>query len=251
MRGTLVPVIFALACAVFVSCVSQSRAEEYYALGEAYFNLKRYDEAESWFSKSKFHEKTKMASLYNLGRIAYERGLYDDALVHFRGILARDGENTVALRAAAYACAKKGNTEQALEYYRQVSLIIPESAGESYNYGLLLAALDKNEEAEQALKKHGPPEGTALLLLARVQRILKKPEAVDSYNVYLAKTADSAVRFEYAQTLAEHGFYAKALAELEAALNGGFNDVEKIEAMLEQSFISVEKKTELRDMIKK
>jgi tetratricopeptide (TPR) repeat protein len=249
MRRTFVSAL--LVCAVFtVSCVSQSRAEEYYALGEAYFNLKRYDEAESWFSKSKFHEKTKMASLYNLGRIAYERGFYDEALVYFRGILAKDGENTVALRAAAYSCVKVGNTEQALEYYRQISLIIPESAEESYNYGLLLAALDKNEEAEQALKKHGPPEGRALLLLARVQRTLKKPEAVDSYNVYLATISDPAVRFEYAQILAEHQFYAKALVELEAALNGGFNDVEKIEVMLGQPFVGDEKKNELRGKIK-
>ena len=65
---------------LYSSCLtSASKAEEYYALGNAYFELKKYAEAESWFTRSKFHKNTKIASVYHLGCIAYETGRYREA----------------------------------------------------------------------------------------------------------------------------------------------------------------------------
>jgi tetratricopeptide (TPR) repeat protein len=210
----LVPVFF-LAVTVF-SCVSDTRAEDYYALGTAYFDLGNYEEAERWFAKAKFNEKTEMASIYNLGRVSFERGSYNKALDYFENILKKDPENLTALRAAAYTCVKTGDAQAALEYYRRAAAMLPENAAERYNYALLLNALEMYEEAETVLLSENRddfPDDKKLLLLARVQKSLGKPEAIDGYSSYLAKTDDPAVRFEFAETLEEQKLYAKALEE--------------------------------------
>jgi tetratricopeptide (TPR) repeat protein len=202
------------------SCVSDTRAEDYYALGKAYFDLGNYEEAGKWFTKSKFNEKTKLASMYNLGRVSFERGSYDKALEYFESILKTDPENLTALKAAAYTCAKTGDTQAALEYYRRAVALLPENAEERYNYALLLATLEMYEDAETVLLSNdgilSPTDSLdnkKLLLLARVQKSLGKPEAVDGYNAYLAKIDDPAVRFEFAEILEEQKLYAKALEE--------------------------------------
>jgi tetratricopeptide (TPR) repeat protein len=191
-------------------------AEDYYALGTAYFDLGNYEEAEKWFARSKFNEKTEMASIYNLGRVSFERGSYDKALDYFENILKKDPENFTALRAAAYTCVKTGDTRAALDYYRRASAMLPENAAERYNYALLLNALEMYEEAETVLLSENRddfPDDKKLLLLARVQKSLGKPEAIDGYGSYLAKIDDPAVRFEFAETLEEQKLYAKALEE--------------------------------------
>ncbi|MDR2068834.1 MAG: tetratricopeptide repeat protein, partial [Spirochaetaceae bacterium] len=65
------PFFLLLVCFVFsgffFSCTSQDRAakaEEYYALGMAYFDLGRYAEAERWLSQARSLDKTKLASEY-------------------------------------------------------------------------------------------------------------------------------------------------------------------------------------------
>jgi tetratricopeptide (TPR) repeat protein len=212
---------FALLLAVTeFSCVSDTRAEDYYALGKAYFDLGNYEEAGKWFTKSKFNEKTKMASMYNLGRVSFERGSYDKALKYFESILKNDPENLTALRAAAYTCVKTGDTQAALEYYRRATALLPENVDERYNYALLLAALEMYEDAEivllsidGTLSSSNSLENKRLLLLARVQKSLGKPEAVDGYNAYLANKDEPAVRFEFAELLEEQKLYAKALEE--------------------------------------
>jgi tetratricopeptide (TPR) repeat protein len=214
--------LFLLALSVLTefSCVSDTRAEDYYALGAAYLELGNYEEAGRWFSKSKFNKKTKMASMYNLGRVSFELGAYDKALDYFENVLEKDPENLSALKAAAYTCVKKGDARKALEYYRHAAALIPENAESRYNYALLLAALEMYGDAEEVLLsgagKNGTPdspEAKELLLLARVRKSLGKPEAVDTYNTYLEKTDDPAVRFEFAEALEEQKLYARALEE--------------------------------------
>ncbi|MDR1507547.1 MAG: tetratricopeptide repeat protein [Treponema sp.] len=197
---------------VFSSCVSLAVAEDYYALGTGYFDLGKYAEAEKWFEKSKFNEKTKMASMYNLGRISFELGSYDKALNYFEIVIKEDPENLTALKAAAYTCVKKGDAAAALDYYRRAAELVPESGEDRYNYALLLDALGMYAEAETAL---GAPrdDGKTLLLLARVRKSLGKPEAIDAYSAYLEKTDDPAVRFEFAETLEEQKLYARALEQ--------------------------------------
>ncbi|MDR0710630.1 MAG: tetratricopeptide repeat protein [Spirochaetaceae bacterium] len=215
--------VFSLAC---ISCASArlvTSAEEYYTLGMAYFELGKYEEAEQWLGRARRVDKTKIASEYNLGRIAFERGRYGEALKYFEQILAKDAENLLALRAAAYTKIKLSDIEGAEDYYDRVLRLVPESYDDGYNYALILFAMDKADKAEEVLLKYDliiDSNSDAVLLLARVQAKLEKVEAVDNYDRYLQVKTDNKVRFEYAEALEKNEFYARAQEEYNAILEG-------------------------------
>ncbi|MFP3089247.1 tetratricopeptide repeat protein [Treponema sp. TIM-1] len=217
------PSFLLVVCFVFsgflFSCTSQARvarAEEYYALGMAYLDLGRYEEAEKWLSQARFLDKTKLASEYNLGRIAFETGRYEEAIKFFDGILERDPDNVMALKSAAYTSIKTGDFERAEALYERVLLLEPESADDGYNYALVLNAVKKPEKAEEVLSKYPYAlldNKDILLLYARSQGAQRKPEAVDSYSRWLLNNSEPQVQYEFALVLEENGLYARSLEE--------------------------------------
>ncbi|MDR1257139.1 MAG: tetratricopeptide repeat protein [Spirochaetaceae bacterium] len=261
----------------FMSCAGlATSAEEYYAIGMAYFEMGRYDEAERWLNRALSRSRTMSASEYNLGRIAYGTGRYSEALRKFKAILKKDPENIMALKAAAYTQVKLGNLDEAQKLYDKVLQLEPSEADSALNYATILFAMDKPKEAEEALLKYDYAifdDKDALLLLARLQRAQKKPEAIDNYDRWLSKNNDPQVRYEFADVLEAGGFYVRALeaarkilteltadtetlkipaihfliarlifvsdsenpeavTELTAAIRGGFDDKETIDALL-------------------
>jgi tetratricopeptide (TPR) repeat protein len=214
--GLCTPVLF--------SCVTGvTSAEEYYALGMAYFDLGKYEDAEKWFNRARLMDKTKIASEYNLGRIAFETGRYQDAIRHFDRILQADGDNVLALKAAAYTRIKTGELARAEALYERVLTLVPESADDGYNYALLLYALEKPEKAEAVLLRYQyrlDENRDALLLLARSQKKQNRVEAADSYDRWLQNNDENArVRYEYAQVLEGGEYYARALEEYRKVLD--------------------------------
>lgn len=214
---------FLIGCIVFsgflFSCVTGARAakaEEYYALGMAYFDLGRYEEAERWLIMARNTDKTRMASEYNLGRIAFETGRYEEAVRRFDTILEKDPENVMALKSAAYGRIKTGEFDEAERLYERVLVLVPESVDDGYNYALVLNAVKKPEKAEEVLLKYPyalVDNKDMLLLYARSLGAQHKPEAVDSYSQWLAASSDSQVQYEFALLLEENGLYARALEE--------------------------------------
>jgi tetratricopeptide (TPR) repeat protein len=209
---------------VIPSCATRLgiSAEEYYSMGMAYFELGKYEEAEKWLNRARAMDKTKTASEYNLGRIAFETERYEDAIRYFDRIIDKDPENILALKAAAYTRIKTGEIEKAEALYARVLALIPESADDGYNHALILFAMEKHEQAEETLLKYQftlEDNKEAFLLLARTQKALNKPEAVDSYSKWLQVNSDNQVRYEYAQALEQGEFYAKALEEYRTVLN--------------------------------
>jgi len=215
----------AVAVLAFNSCVSSgaASAEEYFTIGMAYYDMGQFAEAEKWLNRAKAKDKTMSASEYNLGRIAFETGRYEDALKHFESILKRDPNNVLALKAAAYTHIRNGNIEKAAALYDKVLTLVPESADDGYNYALVLFAMKKYEQAEQILKKHEfalLDNNDVLLLYARSQKEQGKPEAIDTYEKWLINNNDAKVHYEYAQLLEGNELYARALEEYRAALSG-------------------------------
>ncbi|MDR2631722.1 MAG: tetratricopeptide repeat protein [Spirochaetaceae bacterium] len=193
-----------------------AKAEEYYALGMAYFDLGRYTEAERWLSQARTLDKTKLASEYNLGRIAFETGRYEEAVKLFEGVLEKDPDNVMALKAAAYGRIKTGEFDEAEALYERVLLLSPESADDGYNYALVLNAINKPEKAEEVLSKYPYAlldNKDILLLYARSQGAQHKPEAVDSYSQWLTNNSDPQAQYEFALVLEENGLYARSLEE--------------------------------------
>ncbi|MDR2951932.1 MAG: tetratricopeptide repeat protein, partial [Treponema sp.] len=225
--GTLFFLVsFSLAMGLVLgSCKSwnAASAEEYYAIGMAYYDIGKYDEAEKWLNRAKAKDKTKNASEYNLGRIAFEAKRYDDAIKYFESILKKDPNNVLALKAVAYTYIKKGDIEKASGMYKRLLVLVPESYDDGYNYALVLFAMKKYDEAEQVLKTYEYAlldNNDVLLLYARTQKEQGKPEAIDTYASWLVNNNDAKVRYEYAQLLEGQEMYARALEEYRTAYTG-------------------------------
>ena len=281
-------------CAVtFFNCKSSATsAEEYYSIGMAYFELGKYDEAERWLNRAKHTNKTMVASKYNLGRLAFERQQYNEAAGYFEDILKQDPDNVLALRAAAYSRIKTGDFDTADKHYNKLLSLIPDSADDGYNHALVLYAMDRYSDAETVLEKYPlalleNPE--VQLLYARSQSAQNKVEAIESYSSWLNSNTDAKVRYEYAKTLEQHEYYARAMeeyrkamsetaaadkdlnneihfalaglllvadsesdegiTELQTAVKGGFGNIEAIEELLTKNEISSENRESLRKII--
>jgi len=205
------------------SCVSTAAsAEEYYLIGMAYFDIGKFDEAERWLNRARQADRTMVASTYNLGRLAFERKRYDEAAGYFEDILRRDQDNILALRAAAYTRIAMGDIDIAGRHYSRLLQLVPESADDGYNHALVLFAMKRFSEAEAVLEKYPfalADNKDVLLLYARSQAASNKIEAINSFADWLAVYSDSKVRYEYAQTLEYHEFYARALEEYRLTLS--------------------------------
>jgi tetratricopeptide (TPR) repeat protein len=218
----LLPVLSLISFSFF-SCVSDAiSAEEYFAIGMAYFDMGKYAEAETWLTKARSAKKTVTASDYNLGRIAFETKRYEEAARYFERVLAKDADNVQALKAAAYARIKTGDLAKAEAYYSRALALVPESADNGYNYALVLYALKKYDNAEEVLARRPTvlqENKDILLLYARAQKAQGKPEAVDSYALWLAVNDDPQARYEYGVCLEYTRLYALALETYRAAYN--------------------------------
>jgi len=202
-------------------------AEEYYSIGMAYYDIGKYDEAEKWLLRAKAADRTKNASEYNLGRIAFEAKRYDEAARYFEAILKRDPDNVPALKAAAYSHIKNNDIEKASNLYKRLLVLVPESSDDGYNYALVLFAMKKYDEAERVLKNYEYAlldNSDVLLLYARALKEQGKPEAVDTYATWLANNNDARVRYEYAQLLEGQQMYARAIEEYRTAYSGFSSD---------------------------
>ena len=230
-----ISILFAVFFAFSLSACASSKAasaEEYFSLGMAYFELgqaasdsntrvKYFLESEKWFERASSIDKTQNASEYNLGRLAFETGRFQDAARQFEKILKKDPDNILALRAAAYTRIKTGDIELAEKHYNKLLTLVPESADSGYNYALVLYTMEKYEQAEQVLLKNQfalLDNSNSLLLYARTQNKLDRIEAVDTYARWLTDNKNAKVRAEYAEILENREFYAKALEEYREAL---------------------------------
>ena len=268
-------------------------AEEYFSIGMAYYDLGKYEDAEKWLSRARQADKTYVASQYNLGRIAFERKRYNDAAKQFEGILKKDPNNILALRAAAYTRIQLGDISAAQKHYSKLLELVPESADDGYNHALVLFAMQRYEEAESILEKYPfalLDNKDMQLLHARSQGKQNKVEAIDSFAAWLSTNTDEKARYEYALVLEHHEFYARALeeyrkafadigeasidphkyeirfaiarvlliaeseassgiTELQGAINDGFKDIEKVEALLPITKISNTNRNSLRTIV--
>ena len=191
----------------------------------AYYDIGKYEEAERWLNRAKAADKTMTASEYNLGRIAFETGRFEEAIGYFENIIKRDPDNIMALRAAAYSRIKNGDLEKAEELYNRVLMLVPENADNGFNYALVLYSLGKYDRCEEILNKYPyalEENPASLLLLARTQKEADKVEAIDTYAKWVESNTDPAnpqVLYEYAQVLESGEFYARALEQYSAAIN--------------------------------
>jgi len=198
-------------CASGPTSVSE---DELYSLGKAYYDLGKYSEAELWFQRASTYKKTKNASMYYLGRIAFKQQKYEDAAAIFENLLKKDQDNVLLLKAAAFSNLKAQKFDKAELQYKRVIELVPGSKDSSYGYALVLYGLQKYEGAYallKDLKADTSDDRDALLLLARTEYKLRYPEALDHYTKWLEKGDDPVVLKEFAEVAEQQALYSRAI----------------------------------------
>jgi tetratricopeptide (TPR) repeat protein len=218
MNKTVIKLIVSICTwAFFVSCASGPASvseDELYSLGKAYYDLGKYSEAEVWFQKASTFKKTKNASMYYLGRIAFQQQKYEDAARIFEALLKSDQDNILLLKAVAFSNLKAQKFEKAELQYKRVIELVPGSKDSTYGYALVLYGLQKYDDAYRLLKDLKADSGEdrdALLLLARTEYKLSFPEALDHYTKWLEKGDDPVVLKEFAEVAEQQALYSRAI----------------------------------------
>uniref|UniRef100_A0A7C3HZ66 Tetratricopeptide repeat protein n=1 Tax=Gracilinema caldarium TaxID=215591 RepID=A0A7C3HZ66_9SPIR len=218
MNKTVIKLIVSICTwAFFVSCASGPASvseDELYSLGKAYYDLGKYSEAEVWFQRASNFKKTKNASMYYLGRIAFQQQKYENAARIFEALLKSDQDNVLLLKAAAFSNLKAQKFEKAELQYKRVIELVPGSKDSTYGYALVLYGLQKYDDAYRLLKDlkaDSDEDRDALLLLARTEYKLSFPEALDHYSKWLEKGDDPVVLKEFAEVAEQQALYSRAI----------------------------------------
>jgi len=266
-------VLLPLSSLLLLACATDPRvteiAQEYYNLGNLYYELGEYEQSYEFYTRAQELDPDVPASSYNLARLELDRGNVDRAVDILRELRQEEPNNLIILETLAYARHKQGRREAAIELYREILQEDPGRVSSLYNLSVLLG---DSEEAIGLLKEANrlAPEDAdvlrrlvslladqerpeeAVVYLERLRRLVAEDradleavasryeeldypqEAVETYDLLL-ELAPSEARYHFAQArllLTTIGDDRRGLAALEEALQRGFADAEAIEELL-------------------
>ncbi len=128
-------------------------AEEYYNLGNAFYELEKYEEAESYYLRALELDPEFERAGFNLARALAEQERYGEALALLEELLLSDPDNLQVTEALAYVEYRRGNMADALRLYESVLEVSPFRGDVLYNLGVLLLEEDKELEARDYLAR--------------------------------------------------------------------------------------------------
>ncbi len=151
-------VLLALVLAVsLVGCTRYVRtddlAEEYFNLGNAFYDLEDYATAEAYYLRALELDPDLERASFNLGRSLAEQELYDEAADVLQRLLPEDPDNLRILEAIAYVEYRRGNVDKAIEDYEAVLAVSPFRIDALYNLGLIHLEADRELDARDYLER--------------------------------------------------------------------------------------------------
>ncbi len=216
-----------LAILVLGACVTsvsgKELAREYYNLGNAYFQIKKYKEAIEFYQRSLDFDEYATKASFNMAYAYVALGNPDRATEIANGLLAKDPRNTSLLELIAYAYHVKGNDDEAIAHYLKILELQPDDKEANYNLAVIhwkKKEYDKAETYFRSLLKTSTGDPKALYGLGAM--LLEKgsqKEAVGFLNQYLElKPEDVSAYMELAQAYTGLQQYLKALDTYEKAI---------------------------------
>lgn len=141
----LVTALFTIGCSS--TPVQQELAETYFNLGNAYFDLEKWDEAESAYAKALQIEPELYRAGYNMARLYIHREKYEEALELLQGLLEQNSGNVILRENLAWVYLSMGREDKAVQLYRDVLDDDPANCNVRYN---LSRIAERDEEWERA-----------------------------------------------------------------------------------------------------
>ncbi|MEX2445493.1 MAG: tetratricopeptide repeat protein [Alkalispirochaeta sp.] len=199
---------------------SRELAEEYFNLGNAFFELGRYQDSFEYYSRAIRLSDDIPAAGYNLARLHEQRGEYADAVDVLNDLLADDPDNGLYRETRAFVLFRTGRRREAREEY---SLLIEEYPGRvrlRYNLGVLELDAENVDRAYRVLSEgvDQAEQDTEYrwVLSEAAYRSGNEEEALDHLEVFRGLSVDSPDELaRLATRQAEWGFYLAALEIIE------------------------------------
>lgn len=148
---TALIVAFVLLSAGCSTVTTQQLAEEYFNLGNAYFELGRYEQSFDYYSRALELSDSIPAAGFNLARLHEQRQEWDAALSVIEDLRQADPSNGLYLETEAFLRYRNGEVASARDLYADLIREYPERRRLRYNLGLLEMGADEPERAWQAL----------------------------------------------------------------------------------------------------
>ena len=147
----LILIVILSGCVTGIS--SSDLAGEYFNIGNAYFDLKKYDKAVFYYKEAYKLDNTLLKARFNiaLSYIALNRNDTADNIL--TELLEKDSANVKILASLAYSYHMEGKDEEALSELNKILTISPENTDARNNMAVILWKLDRKTEAAEEFKK--------------------------------------------------------------------------------------------------
>lgn len=172
-----------LLTAALSGCVTgvsrQDVALEYFNIGNAYYELGRYDEASDYYIRALDLDPSLSSSTYNLARAYIQGERFTAAVSVLEDLHREDPENLVVLQTLGYAFSRLGRNDEALEVLQTAEQLSPFDISVLFNLGVLHDAEERYDEAyEVLLQAHeiDDSDHEVVLLLAETALALDREE---------------------------------------------------------------------------
>jgi tetratricopeptide (TPR) repeat protein len=182
---TLCPLALLLLTAC-TSLPSKALADEYYNLGNSWFELKKYDLAAAAYQKAvNWNPELKIASL-NWARALAESGDAAGALRLLAPLAATDPDNLVVAKYRAWLTAKDQGAAAAADQYAALAAKLPGDADTLFNAGLCLKAAGRKTEALAMLTTWQTLDGKNAAGMALLAELTAEADPAKAADVWLA-----------------------------------------------------------------
>lgn len=142
---------------LFAGCRSYVRrvdlAEEYYNLGNAFYELEDYDRAASYYREALALEPDLAPATFNLARAYIEAGDSAEAIPVLEELRSGDEANVLVLESLAYAYFEQERYEDAARLYDEVLAESPYRPSALYSAALVHRYLENTDRAAELLER--------------------------------------------------------------------------------------------------
>jgi len=149
---------------IFSSCVTDNMIpgrkgaqvlnlyKEYMNLGDAYYDLKKYDKAIECYKQASGFKEFYWNCVYKMADSYFRLGNWSESESLYLKLIKRDGDNLQLKEALAYVYASQGKFSESLEIYSKLQEDFPENQSFLENQIVLLITSGENKLAREKVE---------------------------------------------------------------------------------------------------
>lgn len=126
--------------------------QEYLNIGDAYYDLKKYDKALTYYKQASENKTFFWACTYKMADTYFRQGNWEEAEKLYEKLITRDENNLQIKEALAYVYASEGKFDEALKIYSDLQEKFPENQSFLENQIVLLITSGDQDTAREKIE---------------------------------------------------------------------------------------------------